>query len=87
MTTNLRNVTIDLHQMMNKRNATQKEDPKPEKYAEENADHLHNLPGEKVLFEFMRLAGEPITWIEARELWNDMRSTNNGELPEFSKGE
>lgn len=36
---------------------------------------------DQVLSLFMRLAGEPITWIEAKELWNDMRSTNAGELP------
>ena len=37
--------------------------------------------GEKVLSTFMREAGEPITYIEARELWNNMRSTNIGEMP------
>eukprot|EP00985_Skeletonema_marinoi_P012576 scaffold6086_cov116-Skeletonema_marinoi.AAC.5 len=42
-----------------------------------------DMPSERVLFEFMRLAGEAITYIEARELWNDMRSTNNGSLPRF----
>ncbi len=29
----------------------------------------------------MRMANEPITWIEAAELWRDMRLTNNTELP------
>lgn len=46
-------------------------------------DPNKDLPSERVLLEFMRLAGEPITYIEARELWNDMRSTNNGSLPRF----
>ena len=43
----------------------------------------NSLSSERILFEFMRLSGESITYIEARELWNDMRSTNNGELPKF----
>lgn len=47
-------------------------------------DPIENLASEELLFEFMRLAGEPITWIESKELWNDMRSTNNGNLPKFS---
>jgi len=46
-------------------------------------DPNRDMPSERVLFEFMRLAGEAITYIEARELWNDMRSTNNGSLPRF----
>ena len=45
---------------------------------------LRNLSSEQILSDFMRLAGEPITWVEARELWNDIRSTNNGALPKFS---
>jgi len=44
---------------------------------------LGYLSSEKVLFQFMHMAGEPITWIEARELWNNMRSTNNGVMPKF----
>jgi len=44
---------------------------------------LGYLSNEKVLFQFMHMACEPITWIEAKELWNDMRSTNNGVMPKF----
>lgn len=50
---------------------------------ESGQDPNKDLPSERVLFEFMRLAGEAITYIEARELWRDMRSTNNGSLPRF----
>eukprot|EP00984_Skeletonema_dohrnii_P007139 scaffold2577_cov104-Skeletonema_dohrnii-CCMP3373.AAC.1 len=50
---------------------------------ESGQDPNKDLPSERVLFEFMRLAGEAITYIEARDLWRDMRSTNNGSLPRF----
>ena len=40
---------------------------------------------ENILLEFMLQAGEPITWVETRELWNDMLKTNNGELPRFQE--
>ena len=73
----LRNTALALqHQLANKSNdADAKVGEK--KSPEDGAD------GETTLADFMRLAGEPITWIEARELWNDMRSTNNGSLPKF----
>ena len=51
--------------------------------SEGGEDPNKDLSSERVLFEFMRLSGEAITYIEARELWNDMRSTNNGSLPRF----
>ena len=51
--------------------------------ATSSSDNSLSLSSEMILFEFMRLSGESITYIEARELWNDMRSTNNGELPKF----
>ena len=41
--------------------------------------------GETVLSDFMRAAGEPITWIEAIELWRDMRETNNSKFPCLDK--
>ena len=34
-----------------------------------------------LLFDFMKYAGEPITWVESIELWYDMTSTNISELP------
>lgn len=34
-----------------------------------------------VLSDFMQASNEPITWIEAIELWRDMRHTNNSKLP------
>ena len=46
-------------------------------------DALGHLSNETVLFQFMHMAGEAITWIEAKELWNNMRSTNNGVMPKF----
>ena len=39
--------------------------------------------GQKALFDFMRAVGEPITFVETREIWNDMCSTNNGAFPRF----
>jgi hypothetical protein len=39
--------------------------------------------GEASLSEFMARAGQPVTWIETREIWNEMRKTNNGKLPRF----
>ena len=40
--------------------------------------------GPHLLANFMLLAGERITWIEAYELWHDMRSTNNSKLPSLN---
>ena len=39
--------------------------------------------GEHALSDFMIAAGEPITFVETREIWNDMRSTNIGAFPRF----
>lgn len=41
------------------------------------------IDGEKLLKEFMALAEEPLTWVEGRELWNDMRKTNISKLPKL----
>ena len=40
--------------------------------------------GPHLLADFMLAAGERITWIEAYELWYDMRSTNNSKLPSLN---
>jgi len=37
--------------------------------------------GTSILTDFMQAAGEPITWVEAIELWHNMRQTNISELP------
>lgn len=39
--------------------------------------------GMKKLSDFMKIAGEPITWVEARELWHDQRKMNQGKFPLF----
>ena len=33
--------------------------------------------GKRILADFMRAAGEPLTWIESHELWNNLLETNN----------
>lgn len=40
--------------------------------------------GPHLLADFMLAEGERITWIEAYELWYDMRSTNNSKLPSLN---
>ena len=37
--------------------------------------------GQKSLCDFMKAAGQPITFVEAREIWNDMNATNNSSFP------
>ena len=37
--------------------------------------------GVKILAAFMDAAGQPITFIETREIWNNMCATNNGSFP------
>ncbi len=37
--------------------------------------------GKRILADFMHAAGEPLTWIESHELWNDLLETNNSKLP------
>lgn len=39
------------------------------------------VDGESKLKDFMAAAREPLTWVEGRELWNNMCKTNNGKLP------
>ena len=41
--------------------------------------------GSKYISDFMHAAGEPITWIEALELWRDMRSTNDSTFPSLEQ--
>jgi hypothetical protein len=36
-----------------------------------------------VVSNFISAAGEPITWVENREIWNGMCKTNNSKLPRF----
>lgn len=42
-----------------------------------------NAVGQKAFSDFMYSVAEPITFVEAYEIWNDMCSTNNGEFPQF----
>ena len=42
-----------------------------------------NKAVETAFANFMASAGEPVTWVEIREIVNDLRKTNNGELPKF----
>jgi len=39
--------------------------------------------GQRALSDFMYAVAEPITFVEAYEIWNDMCSKNNGEFPHF----
>lgn len=41
--------------------------------------------GPGLISEFMKLAGERITWVESKELWHDMTSTNISKLPSLSQ--
>jgi hypothetical protein len=39
--------------------------------------------GRSILANFMQEAGEPLTWIETIELWNDLLQTNNSSFPKL----
>lgn len=58
------------------------------KATQPSAEQQESTPGAKasedsqrVLSDFMCAAGEPITFVEAREIWNDLCSKNSGSFP------
>lgn len=84
----LRSATLALHRLQNERltkNIDNGVDSGADSTTNEKSkgEEEEKLFREKTLSEFMRLAGEPITWIESRELCREMLSTNNGRLPKF----
>lgn len=52
---------------------------------EAKATAAASVAGQKALAEFMKASGQPITFVETREIWNDMCSTNNGSFPRLEK--
>ena len=59
-----------------------------EKQNEENPSHCYTnneFEGRSILSDFMQVAGEPITWVEAIELWHNMRKTNISKMPTLNE--
>ncbi len=48
------------------------------------APTISSQEGIRALNNFMSASGERLTWVESREIWNNMLSTNNGKQPSLA---
>lgn len=87
----LREKVLALHELLSQKSSTTTftapndsnatRDGLEEKTARNKEEAAMASAGQKALSEFMNAAGQAITFVESREIWNNMCATNNGSFP------